>query len=402
MEFPNSDFFEFISQNRETDPNILRLSSRKNPSAFDIDAAITQIECRKKFATKLNNFIIHREFLFPDSLSGEQASHQAIALYHSTNIDKAEKILDMTAGLGIDAVTFALRNKIVTALEINPSKASFLKLNAKTLKVPKLDVLNVEAIEYLKKTPEKFNLIFIDPSRRDNNLKRVYNLKDCSPNVILHQDLLLEKADIVLIKASPLLDITQTIKDFKDITSIKAIGVKGECKEILIELSRNPEIEVQLAAINLNNNGDIISEFIMPVDRIGSTSNDNIQFVEESELKDGIYILEPSAMLMKLAPWSIICSRFKAKKLGKSSHIFISNELPENFPGRVTSFDKIIKKQDWKSLSGFPASVISRNHPMSAEDIRKKLKLKEGDNNFIYASRIGDKPILLLSSFQKR
>ena len=102
-------------------------------------------------------------------------------------------------------------------------------------------------------------------------------------------------------------------------------------------------------------------------------------------------------MIMKIAPWETICEKFSAKKIGKSSHLFISSSLPDNFPGRVTEIEKILKKQDRKSLSGFPASIISRNYPLSADEIRKSLKIKEGDNNFIYATRIEDKPIMILT-----
>ena len=388
------DFYQFIESNRNQDPNALRLSAKRHDHAFDTDFAITQIEARKKFGTKFPEFLKCKKFLIPDLISGEQASHQAIATYHSRISTNSTKILDMTAGLGIDSLTFATRSQ-VTAVELNPMKAEILKKNAEILGRGSLIVLNLDSIEYLKSTDQNFDLIFVDPSRRDTANKRVYNLRDCSPDVIGHQNLLISKASTVLIKASPLLDVSQTLKDFHNIKTIRAVGVKGECKELLIELDKQSDSSesVSFEAVNLDTEGNIISLF-------STNSKDKerlCRFASLNDVSSPCYILEPSAMVMKFAPWNIISDKFKAKKFDKSSHLFLAQSLPKDFPGRVTKFKSVIKKQDRKSLEGFPASVVSKNHPMTSDEIRKSFRLKEGDDNFIYASRIEGKPILLLS-----
>lgn len=390
MEFPDNKFFDFIEKNKNADPYKLKLTKNLILKEFDLDFAIIQIESRKKSKGKLNNFINNSRFLFPDTISSEQASHQAIAKYHASLCEKNSSILDMSAGLGIDSLSFSQSGLDVTAIELDPIKVQVLDFNAKTLSAGNIKILNTDSIKYLLSSDSSFDIIFIDPSRRDTDNKRVYNLLDCSPNVVINQKLLMSHAEKILIKASPLLDITQTIRDFNNIASIRAIGVKGECKEILIELHKKPTQEIILEAINLDPTGEILNKF---------TINNKPQ--EIIYLKDDIYpgdfILEPSPMVMKLAPWSQICSFFNARKFGKSSHLFLSKDKPNSFPGRVTVLEKIIKKHDRKSIQGLPAIVVSKNYPLSADELRKELKLKEGVDNVIYASRINEKPIILLS-----
>ena len=388
------DFWDFIDQNKHVDTNSLRLAIKKSHYDFDIDSAIVQIECRKKYDSKLNHFLSYPRFLFPDVISAQQSSHQAVGKYHSSLISNEHNLLDMTAGLGIDSFSFAEKNLEITAIELNPEKAETLNKNAKTLGLTNLKVISGDSINFLKETKDTFDIIFIDPSRRDidDDRKRLYNLRDCGPDVITYQDLLFQKTKKVLIKASPLLDVTQTLKDFKNIAVVRAVGVKGECKEILIELISNYTRKTLLEAVNLDNEGEIIWKF--SVDNPQSKTYD---LASVEELTPGAFILEPSAMIMKLAPWEELCSRFKAKKLGISSNLFVSSEMPETFPGRVTQFIKTLQKQDRKSLKELPATVVSKNHPLSPQDLRKVFRLKEGDQNFIYATRIGEKPIIFLT-----
>lgn len=387
------DFYQFIEQNINKDTLSLRLSANKDRHDFDLDSAITQIECRKKFGTKFKNLLENGRFLFPDNISAEQASHQAVASYHAKLASDSSKILDMTAGLGVDSIAFADGNE-VTAVELNPLKAETLKKNLESLGIKSIDVVNADSIDFLKSTNQTFDLIFVDPSRRDTENRRVYNLHDCGPDIISNQELLLEKASRILIKASPLLDVTQTLKDFQNVKSIRAIGVKGECKELLIELDRNSVSDecVFFEAVNLDSDGNLIYSFSAPCN-----NEESCDFISSEDLSEGCHILEPSAMVMKFAPWGRIATKYNAKKFDRSSHLFISKDFPEDFPGRVTRFKRIIKRSDRKSLEGFPATVVSKNHPLKSDEIRKTFRLKEGDCNFLYAARIDGKPVILLS-----
>lgn len=387
------DFYNFINDFYAKDPNELRLSVKKDRFDFDVDFAITQIECRKKHSSKLRDFLACSRFLFPDSISAEQASHQAVARFHASLCENCGSLLDMTGGLGIDSFSFARKNINVTAIELNSLKADILKENCKALLIDKITIHNGDAVKFLKDTDRNFDIIFADPSRRDKMHNKVYNLRDCSPDVLASQELLLSKAQKVFIKASPLLDISQTIKDFPQVSAIRAVGVKDECKEILIELSKTSPDTILVEAVNLDNEGNLLWNFLQE----DKNPMGNSEYATESDLNSGMYILEPSPILMKLAPWKQICKQFNAKKLDVSSHIFVSSSLPHKFPGRISKFEKVLNKQDRKSLSGFPVTVVSKNHPLSPEDIRKSFKLKEGEENFLYATRLKNKPIFILS-----
>lgn len=424
-DFSSQSFFDFIKRFENHNPLQLSLKIKKNDFDFNVEKAITQIACRQKSAVKLKKFLANPYFIFPDAISAEQASHQAVALFHASLGKHCNNILDMTAGLGIDTLSFAFLNKgkdtpdlsdssikslscspKITAIEIDGNKASVLKHNSHILGLTNLSVISDDSIEFIQNSKEKFDLIYIDPSRRSIDKHKVFKLQDCTPDITLNQDLLTSHARRVLIKTSPLLDITQTLKDIKNITHIWAIGVKGECKELLLELSPPDDslshfideaevLSLQIEAIDLDNDGNIISSF---KDRLEGKNLDESDYLSLDDLAQGGYILEPSAMVMKLAPWKSICSRFNAKKFGKSSHLFFSASIPVNFPGRVSCLDKIINKQDRKDLHTISASIVSRNYPVSAEILRKQLKIKEGDKTFIYATKLINKPILLLSN----
>lgn len=392
----NKDFFDFIAAHSNADPYNLLLKEKKNIYNFDLDFALTQIKARKKNTTKLKDFLIYPDFVFPDSLSGEQASHQAVAKFHSTLAADSNSVLDLTAGLGIDSFSFSRNNCFVTAIEMDNQRAEAIQHNSNILQLKNFKVKNAEAIEFLKSDEDRYDLIFIDPARRDSQANRVYNLRECSPNIIGAEKVFFQHAPRVLVKASPLLDVTQTLKDLKNITKLYAIGVKGECKELLIEMKKDKieDLPISINAVNLDTDGNITSYF---EDSLAQNPSPHIEYTSLEEIEEGKFLLEPSAMIMKFMPWETICKKFKARKFDKASNLFLTSEHPFNFPGRITKVSKIIQKKDRKTLAGLPASVISRNHPISSEEIRNSLKLKEGDLNFIYASKIEGKPVMILS-----
>lgn len=402
----SDDFFDFIHSHANDDIDKLRLKFKYTDLTFNLDLALTQIEARKKYIGKIPYLNQNKRYIIPDNLAAQQASHQAVSSFHSSLIPEKSRVIDLTAGLGMDALSFCKKASMVFALEQNPLKAEILDYNSQLLNIRNIKILNKEAIEYLKNSNSKYDVIFVDPSRRDAMNNRVFNFSDCSPDVVMYQDLLLEKATKVVIKASPLIDISSVIKDFSNIHKIITVGVKGECKEVLVILDGNLDNKefspIKFNAINLDNTGGIISNFSFDFN-CGSSPFPSSSFLSSplASIKDfhgDSYILEPSAIVMKFSPWNIIAEKFKAKKLSKSSHLFISEEKPENFPGRVTKFEKFLTKKDRKSLEGFPATVISKNFPESSDSLRKTLKLKEGDNHFIYATRVNNQPIMFLSS----
>ncbi len=397
----NNDFFDFINKHKADDVSSLILKHRNKETDIDIEFAAVQIKGRQKNSKKLKRFVDYDRFIIPTLLSAEQSSHQAVASYHASLLSHSTTLLDMTAGLGIDVMTMSEKCSDVTAIEIDPLKAAFLTYNFRLLGISNVSVINTDSVEWVKNIDKIFDCIFIDPARRGEDNKRTYNFHDCAPDIISIQPLLIQKCHRLFIKASPLLDITQTLHEISNVSAIRAICVEGECKEILIESVTRKADAVDLQddppilkeAIDLDNNGKIISIFSYIDSGVESISD----YCEESDIKTGHYLYEPNAAVMKLSPWKELNLKYKdLKKIAPSSHLFISDKLYDDFPGRKLRIEKLIEKKDRKNLKGLPVNVAVRNYPMSAEDLRKQLGVKEGRNHFIYGTRL-KKPVLILA-----
>lgn len=395
----STDFFKFVADHALDDTSSLLLKCHGKVNNLDLSFAMTQIECRRKAKNKLKKFIENERVLFPDSLSYEQSSHESVAAFHASLAKPSSRVLDMTAGLGIDAMAFADKCEFVTACESDESKAKILSYNSTTTGKENLKVINTDSTEWLKTNPAAYDVIFIDPARRDKNNGRTYNFKDCTPDITAIQDILTEHCKTLFIKASPLLDVTETMREIHYINAIRAISVNGECKEILIEASKRTDdhtgTPILAEAIDFCSDGSILSRFTYELNTMCKIP---ISHASEGDIQPGTYLFEPNAPIMKLAPWSEICSRFHSlKKLGKSTHLFIGPHLVSDFPGRKMKVISIADKKDRKALKGSPVNVVSRNYPITADELRKKMELKEGGNTFLYATRIGNRPILVIA-----
>lgn len=405
---PGNDFFKFIEDNINEDTSKLRLKFHNKNTTFNLPLALIQIECRKKCVHKLPSFLSNRLAIFPDVVASEQASHEAVANYHSVLAQGYERILDMTAGLGIDSLAFAKAGYNVVSCELNDNKAACLDYNKNILNLNSLKVENTDSLVYLKETDNFFDMIFIDPARRGEGNSRVYNFKDCRPDIIQNINLLLSKAKSVIIKASPLLDISQTLKDIPHVKSIRAISVHGECKEILIEASaqqgQNTTDDILAEAIDLANDSTIFSKFsyIINPSKKQTENKDNISnnlYANKENIVAGSYLYEPNATMMKLAPWKELSTRFPSlKKFSDSTHLFVSEELLPDFPGRKLLIKDVPDKGKLKNLKNARLNVVTRNYPISADELRKKLNLKEGSDDFLYAGKIKSIPMLILAT----
>lgn len=457
------EFTAFVARNLKENPSSLRLKHHGKAENFDVEFAITQIECRQKTKRKLKSFIANENFIFPTQLAAEQASHEAVARYHASLVgeeasaaglgssltEEGVSLLDLTAGLGIDVMSMASHCSHVTACELDEIKAEALIYNRDVLGLKNISVVTGDSTEWLSKNDQHFDLIFIDPARRGEDNARTYNFHDCQPDILKLQEILPSKTSRLLIKASPLLDITQTVKDIHNIRSIRAICVNGECKEVLIEatypstylkstpitesdtirktdniIERDPtkaaevipesdavkESKIIKEAIDLNDDGTIISKFTYSELLNGqrqdgvtcaqdglASAKDGVTYAVEADITPGSYLYEPNAAVMKFAPWSELCQQFDGlKKIAPSSHLFVSKKHHPHFPGRILKIEKKIEKKDRKTLKNLPVNVAVRNYPLSAVELRKQLKVKEGSDLFIYGTRLST-PLLILA-----
>ncbi len=391
-------FYSFVARHIHDNVSDLALKYRGKVDVALLDFALTQIECRRKAANKLKPFVESDRFLFADSLSAEQSSDYRVARYHLDIVGKDNLVLDMTAGLGIDAMTLSQKN-IVTAIELDGSRAEALKHNADIFELDNLSVINADSIEFLRSSHQKYNVIFIDPARRKNDNRRVYGFRDCEPDILENMDLLKSHADRIVIKASPLLDITQTIRDLDNLESIHIVSVKGECKEVLAILNNKAGTRPYIRVVDL---GDDTFDSLFEIDIDSFLLKNSCELADEADVAPGKYLYIPNAGMMKIDVGSALCSRFEGmKKISPNTNLYVSEKIYDGFPGSIHEIKMIPDKKDLKVFRNERYNVSTKNYPMEAEALRKKLKVREGHEKFIYGFRAFKKEIPMLVTTER-
>ncbi len=382
------DFDSFIKENFNADTLKLRLRYSNNP---DIIKAIEQIELRRKAGDK---FRVRELDFTPNVIYGavsvEQSTSAAVAMFHVSLAPTAKKVLDMTMGIGIDAVAFSkINNAEIVGIELNSELAEISSLNYAS--IPNFKVINADSVQWIKNCNEKFDLIFIDPARRAVDGSRVYNVHDCTPDVTLLIDEIFSHAPRCMVKLSPMLDISATIKDLPCAKSIYIIEEKGECREILVDMLNGFDGETEIIAVNGASRFSFFkSEEFQAVPLYGVPSKGDILY-------------EPWPSIMKVAPFRILSQKFGCKALGANTHLYFSGSIVDEFPGKRYRVDEVLPYQSsiikrFSRLYG-EASVSVRNFPDTAEKVKAKLKVKESALRRVIATTTdsGDKLLLLLS-----
>lgn len=390
MEVRN-EFWQWIDEHRNEDPIKLRLKWHGKYNW--IDDAILQIECRNRTQRKLHKTLQNKRFLFPTLLSTEQCTSDDIAELHTELMGRQRrKILDMTCGLGIDALHFATAGHEVTAIELVEEVAEAAHYNASLVDcmVP-IRVIHGDSCDYLQSTNEKFDDIFIDPARRGDVGQRMFALRDCQPDVTSLLPLMRQRASRLLVKASPMLDVTQTIKELPGTTDIYVIGNRRECKELvaIVDLKMDSSDSVVVHAwgdgidysFRLDDETDAIAEYMMP--------------------EEGGLLYEPMPSVMKAGPFKLLSQQFGVKKMSQHTHLYYSDTLVPEFPGVARRIKQVIpfaSKEIKKFAREFDRlDVATRNFGMTSEQLRMKLRVKEGGNyRLVGAKVVNDQKYLFL------
>lgn len=385
----------FILEHANDDLNVIRLryAGKSKMMDFPIDFALLQIESRRKAQKKIPSFLENEYFLFPDTLSAEQASNEAVARFHASLIKSGSTLLDLTAGLGIDDLTFAMSGIDVTACEINSKKSEALSHNSEILGLSdRIRVFNVDSMRFIETCDERFDVVFADPARRSSTGKRLHALSDCQPDILAGLDNIMRLSDRILVKSSPLLDLTLIRETVRNLSHIYVVCLKGECKEVLIDIQRNSEF-TGTTIVDLYMGG-IISTF----ECHQSPTDVSPDFAKNCSPIDYTYIYEPNSGVMKTGAWGELCNRFRdIHKADSNTHLFLSNKLFTDFPGRILIIDEIPDKKALKGLKGSKCNVVTRNYPLSAPDLAKKYSLIPGSDRFLYAFRYKGKPICIIA-----
>jgi len=388
---------DFIEKHLKDD--VRQLALQKFTEDVDKTLVLNQIEARQLLQKKVPSWASNPDLLFPRHLSLEQCSSELTAKYKASLIENGDVFVDLTGGLGIDSYFFSEKFKTSYYVENQKELCDLAKHNFAVLG-RKITVVNSNAESFLSKN-QNFDLVFIDPARRDVYNRKMVSLHDCSPDVIDLQNILLKNAKNVLIKASPMLDISLITNELQNISEIHIVSVRNECKEILIKIEPGFDGEIKYFCVNLQND-TVISTAVKRSGEISFEFSESSENSAVSTFAPTIkhYLYEPNASLMKSGVFKLISQRFAIDKLHVNSHLYTSDNLISDFPGRIfevvgfAPFNKKIKKELLKDVA--EASVAVRNFPLSANELRKSLNLKESDENFVFGTTMmGEKKVVI-------
>lgn len=386
------DFFTWIEAHKADDPAKLRLKFGRE-RAFEI----LQIECRRKYLTKLSETLHHNpEFIFPTALSGEQSTSDSLAHIHAELLMPGYKVADLTAGLGIDAMAIAKRvgdKGHVIAVERDETVADALRHNAKT--ITNLEVINSDCSSLLDvwaREGMRFDAVFIDPARRASDGGRVFALNQCEPDVVAMLPLLKAVSDRLIVKASPMLDISHTLALLPDATEVLVLGTSTECKEldIICNFTKESATSPKIKAITIAQGVHNVYTF---------TKNEEVAAKAEYGLPEvGGYVYDPYPAVMKAAPFKLLSSG-ELKAIGPNTHLWCSSQLVDRFPGRSYRVEEILpymSKHIKRYAARYPKiSVTARNFDMTSDQLRAKLKVKDGPGRLFAVTAFNGQKLLI-------
>lgn len=385
---------DFIIASEGKDEATLLLK-HKTVGGLPFSLIAQQLVGRRKAKHKLPIFYNTKGIVYPPSINLEQCSSEATAKFKVHLVESAlinrNTFVDLTSGFGADSFFLSKICKLVIAVEPNQSLLSIAVHNQQLLGARNISPLHQTAQGYLTTTKQPVDLFYIDPSRRKQSNK-VFKLSDCEPDVTQLQEKLFQLSNWVLIKTSPLLDIQQGLRELTHVEEVVVVSVENECKELLFLQHKGFQGEATIRAVNLIQDGNILHDFSFGMSQERELEN------EFGELAD--YLYEPNASILKAGAFKWIAQKFDLRKIQVNTHLYTSASLIKNFPGRVFKVNAInpSDKNLHQLLPEGKANVVTRNYPLSAEALKKKLKLKDGGEKFVIGFSEQKRKTIVLAS----
>lgn len=383
--FLDKEVQDFINQNQNT--SISSLALRKNPFPnIEYSALLNQIVAKQKAHEKLPTWFTTQNIIYPEKISIEQTSSEKTAAYKASLI-QGSTLIDLSGGFGIDDYYFAKTFQNVVHCEINRALSKIVEHNYNILNITNVTCKTGESGTILKELNQKFDWIYVDPSRRNDKKGKVFLLNDCEPNVPHLLDFYFKYSNNILIKTAPILDITSGINELKFVKKIHIVALENEVKELLWEVQENFAGKIEISAVNIGKNDTTIDEFLFENENVGSFSTPQK------------YIYEPNASIMKSGQFNAICEHYKVFKLHQHSHLYTNNELID-FPGRCFEIiEQFPFQKDFikKHIQEKKMNVSTRNFPLKPEELKKKYKINDGGAIFaFFTTDIENNKIILL------
>lgn len=380
---------QFIREHLADDPSKLALQAKRYPDV-DMPFVITQIVGRKTAMEKIPSWGNREGLIYPRHLSLEQCSSEATAKYKSSLV-KGGTLVDMTGGFGIDCAFLSVNFQRAVYVERQQELCEIATSNFPLLGLSHIEVVNGDGVEYLSRM-EPVEWVFLDPARRNEQGGKVVAIADCEPNVAEIAELLVTKARLVMVKLSPMLDLSLALHDLSFTKEVHVVSVANECKELLIILQKESDArEIPIHCVNILKNGEMQQfSFTKEQESAGCEYADKVER----------YLYEPNASVLKAGAYKSIANAFRLKKLHPNSHLYTSEVQLTGFPGRCFECESAFslnKKEIKMHLNGVKqANITVRNFPSSVADLRKRLKLCDGGDIYLFATTLMDEQKLLI------
>ncbi|WP_209399648.1 class I SAM-dependent methyltransferase [Pseudozobellia sp. WGM2] len=369
----NTGAQNFISENKNTDIVTVLLKKPIFEGISNKELA-QQIESRKKCEKKLPTWFKTPKIYYPKKLNIEQTSSEITADYKAS-ICSGNSLVDLTGGFGVDSYFFSKYFEQILHLEIDEDLSKIASHNFEILGAKNIRAKAQNGIDYLEKTEKNFDCIYLDPARRKEGNQKVFMLSDCTPNILKHLPLLFSKAERVLVKTAPLLDIRLGLSELKHVREIHVVAVENDVKELLWLMEDGYQGKVNIKTINFTK---------------GDTQKFNFHLEEESHAtsefsKAKTYLYEPNSALLKSGAFKFLGQQLGLEKLHEHTHLYTSDKSIE-FPGRVFKIiEKIpFNKKSLKALNIKKANITTRNFPETVAQIRKKLRIADGGKLYLF------------------
>ena len=375
-------FTDFILAHADDDTARLLFACGRYPG-IDLRKACTVIEARRKAKAKLPTWFAEPQILYPSSLALEQCSSETTALYKQRFVPEGASVADITGGLGVDSSFFARKAASVTYIERNPALCEAALHNFEALGLGNVKVVCAETCA--ANLPEgRYDLIFADPARRSKTSSRVYDIADCEPDILQLKDALLEISEALLVKISPMADITRTLLLFPEATELHIVSSDGEVKELLVYCRKGQP---------LGEKAPVFAEGLR------LTLEEEAACLPHYAPALGKYIFVPAKGLLKAGAFKLTAARFGLSQLAPGTHLYTADSPVEFFPGRTY---ELLEAAAWSKSAAaelvkrYPAAELTAvNFPLSTDDLRKRLRLKDGGTAHIFATTFKNSKFLL-------
>ena len=377
---------QFLQHNSKATPSAVAL--KKSPFAAVSSAELaTQLDGRQRIARKLPKWANTPGIYFPEKLNLEQSSSEQTAEFKCNIVKTDSTVLDMTGGFGIDAYFFATKVRQVIHCEINTALSEIVQHNFKTLVIRNVKFVSTDAVAYLRQQPDNsLDYIYIDPSRRVNS-RKVFLLADCEPNIADLQTLFFTKATTIISKIAPLMDISTALASLQYVKDVYVISVDNDCKELLFVQEKGYEGEPEIHSVRLFQGSQQELSFTYQQERQETNSYSTAL----------AYLYDPDVAITKAGAFKTVGKQYQLHKLHSSTHLYTSEELKTSFPGRIFAVTQTLPYAAFKKAD-YPkqANIIAKNFPDKPEELRKRWKIKDGGEQFLFFTQDYDNNYIVI------